>query len=274
MINKAGEKMSEINALSQSLADTSKNTSQVVRKSSDRINQMGEQMYIINSAVTESMQTVEELNKSMEEINNFLSAINQISAQTNLLALNASIEAARSGEAGSGFSVVASEIKKLAEQSSDTVKNIDVIVKDIHAKTQLVLEKANNGTAAVKEGEVITKQVQDSFENIKSAFHNIDGYIDNELEMTDHVSTIFSQIRKQTENILDISVKHSAATEEMVAITEEQNSSIEIIYGSIGNINDSSIKLQELIENRNKTGELSKEEKKGTKTEVRSSGGL
>lgn len=51
--------------------------------------------------------------------------------------------------------------------------------------------------------------------------------------------------------------------EEMVAITEEQNSSIEIIYGSIGNINDSSIKLQELIEKRNEIGELSKEGKKG-----------
>lgn len=71
-------------------------------------------MSIINSAVTDSLTTVEMLNQSMDDVNTFLSAISQISDQTNLLALNANIEAARAGEAGAGFAVVAKEIQKLS----------------------------------------------------------------------------------------------------------------------------------------------------------------
>lgn len=250
MMNEADERMFEINKLSQNLADISENTSQVVFQGSDRINQMGKQMNIINSAVNESLITVEELNKSMNEINNFLSAISQISDQTNLLALNANIEAARAGESGAGFSVVANEIKKLAEQSSSTVKQIDEIINDIMAKTHLVFQKANNGSIAVKEGETITKQVLESFENVNLAFKNIDEYIANELNMTDNVSKIFTQIRVQAENISSIAGKNSAATEEMLATTQEQSNNIDIIYESIRNINNSSIKLKELIEKR------------------------
>jgi methyl-accepting chemotaxis protein len=221
MMNKADERMSEINQLSKSLADTSENASQVVYQGSDRINQMGKQMNIINSAVTESLTTVEELNKSMDEVNNFLSAINQISNQTNLLALNANIEAARAGESGAGFVVVANEVKKLAEQSSNMVNQINEIINDIKAKIQLVFEKANNGSIAVKEGKAITKQVLETFDNIKLSFINIDKYTANELNMTDNVSSIFTQIRVQAENISNISQKHAAATEEMLATTEE-----------------------------------------------------
>ena len=250
MVNKADEKMLEINQLSKSLADTSKTTSQIVYQGSDRINQMGKQMNIINSAVTESLTTVEELNKSMDEVNSFLSAISRISDQTNLLALNANIEAARAGAAGAGFAVVAGEIKKLAEQCSGAVGQIDKIIGDIKAKTQMVYEKANNGNIAVREGEAITEQVLESFDSIKLAFKSIDECISNEFNMTGNVSAIFTQIRLQAGNISGISQKHAAATEEMLATAQEQGANIEVIYQSISNINNSGIKLRELIEKR------------------------
>lgn len=251
MMNRADEQMTVINELSKEMSKTSENTSQIVKFSSGRIDQMGMQMKIINFSVLESLETVEALNRSMEEVNNFLSAINQIAAQTNLLALNASIEASRAGEAGAGFSVVANEIKKLAEQSSNTVKQINSIVSDIKVKTDQVLEKASKGNSAVKEGEMITKEVLESFENIKAVFKSIDMYIEKEFGMTEVVSSIFKQIREQSENIVDISVKHSENTEEMFAITEEQNASIDVIYESIRNISNAGIQLRRLTDNRN-----------------------
>lgn len=127
---------------------------------------------------------------------------------------------------------------------------VNEIINDINAKTQLVFEKVNNGSIAVEEGEYITKQVFETFDNIKLSFINIDKYTANELNMTENVSSIFTQIRIQAENISNISQKHAAATEEMLTTTQEQGTNIEIIYESIRNINNSSIKLQELIEKR------------------------
>jgi methyl-accepting chemotaxis protein len=248
MIHQADERITEINLLVKSLSDTSNITSQAVYDGSEKIDQMGKQMNIINLAVTESLGTVEELNRSMDDVNNFLAAIKQISDQTNLLALNANIEASRAGEAGAGFAIVANEIKKLADQCLDTVKQIDKIIHNIQGKTQLVFDKANNGSAAARKGDAITGQVLESFENMKESFKRIDGYIEQELTMTDSVSTIFTQIRHQAGMISDISQKHSAAMEEMLATTEEQDSNIEVIYESVSNMNCSGKKLEELIE--------------------------
>lgn len=250
MMNTADENMNEINQLSKYLSDISQNTIQVVSQGSGRINQMGKQMNIINTAVTDTLETVGELNQSMDDVNNFLTSIKQIADQTNLLALNASIEAARAGESGAGFTVVASEIKKLAEQSSDTVVRIDKIINEIKTKIQHVFEKAGNGSTAVKEGGVITQQVLDGFKHIEDAFRQIDKHIENELIMTENENNIFMKIQDQSQNISDISQKHSKAMEDMLGTIQEQNANIEIIYELISNINSSSLKLQELIEKR------------------------
>lgn len=248
MMNVADHKMMEIHHLSQGLAHTSDNSAQVVAQGSNQIHLMGKQMDIIQTAVRESSTTVEELNQSMDDVNKFLVAINEISDQTHLLSLNANIEAARAGEAGAGFAVVANEVQQLSKQCLDTVKQIDEILTKIKAKTKLVVEKANNGSQAVREGEAITQQVLASFENVQSTFKQIDESIADELVMTDHVSTIFTQIRKQIQNISTLSQKHAAATQEMLATTEEQEHNIDTLYEFMGNINDASLRLQGLSE--------------------------
>lgn len=250
MMNKADDNMLEINNLSKCLADISANTNQIVFESSEGISNMDKQMEIINVAVGESLATVQDLNNSMDEVNTFLSSITEISEQTNLLALNASIEAARAGESGRGFAVVADEIKKLAEQSANSVKQIDNIISDIKDKMDSVIKKGNDENIAVKEGETITSMVHEGFEKIKLSFKNIDENISKELKMTESVSSIFTGIRKQAEIIASISEEHSASIEEMLATTEEQNVSIEDIYELTKNINNSSVKLQELIEKK------------------------
>lgn len=251
MMNEAGGQMSGIHRLSQGLAHTSGEAGVVVRRSSENIRQMGKQMGIINTAVRDSLTTVEELNRSMDEVNSFLSAIKGISDQTNLLALNASIEAARAGEAGAGFAVVANEVQKLARQCMDTVQQIDAIIHTIKRNTQRVVDKATHGSLAVIEGEAISSQVLESIDSIQSTFRHIDEYILTERNLTDQVSSIFNQVREQVGNISGIAQKHAAATEEMLATTEEQEHSIGLISEFIGSINNSSVRLQALIEHRN-----------------------
>lgn len=250
MMNIADTEMSEISQMAHDLAETAQNANQTLKRGAKQFHEMDQQTGIINLAVSESLSTIQALNVSMEQVNSFLDAINKIASETNLLALNASIEAARAGAAGAGFSVVAGQIKNLAQQSGQLVQDIDFIVKNINAKTSEVLQKATAGDAAAKEGKQITRQVLSSFANIRQAFEKIDHYIENELSRITQISSAFSQIRGQSENISTISQKHLTATNEMLAATKAQNESMDVIYRSIGSINTSSVSLQELIEKR------------------------
>ncbi len=250
MMNTADTEMEEIGGMSRELAHTAENACRTLDRSAEQFSRMDMQTQVINTAVNESLLTIQELDKSLAQVNDFLSMINQIAGETNLLALNATIEAARAGASGAGFSVVAAQIKQLAQQSAQAVDDINHIVEDIHGKTQAVLQKATAGNSAAKEGEQITKQVLSSFENIRGSFEKINTYIENELTKVAQVSRIFSQIRGQSENISMISQKYLMTTHEMLTATKEQYGSVEVIYTSISSIKDSSVRLQELIDKK------------------------
>ncbi|MBK1810398.1 chemotaxis protein [Clostridium sp. YIM B02505] len=244
MMNIADEKVLETQEISKQLGDISRRTSGLVSKSSEKILQMDKQMNIISTAATESVATVSELQSNMDIINNFLSSIVQIAEQTNLLALNAAIEAARAGESGRGFAVVADEVRKLAEESADTVKQINEVITTINAKTQRVLETVQNGNDAAKIGEVITKDVNESFENIKQAFKEIDKNISTELKAIENTKTIFDRVSRESESMASIAEEHSAATEEMLATIEENNLNVDNIFNLMNKINTSSENLR------------------------------
>jgi methyl-accepting chemotaxis protein len=248
MMNDANTKISEINDFSRQMKVVSANTDKIVENGSEKISHMGKQMKIINQAVNKSYTTVVELNSSMDEVNNFLQGITQIADQTNLLALNAAIEAARAGESGKGFAVVADEIRKLAEESASTAKQINRIISQITQKTVAVLEDVNEGNKATTEGEIIVDQVNESFHSIQSSFSDINLYISEETNRVQNVTSLLEHIREETEQIASISESNSASTEELMATTEEQEASVENIYNLIQGIKDSSCDLQKIIQ--------------------------
>ncbi|MDF2587735.1 MAG: methyl-accepting chemotaxis sensory transducer [Anaerocolumna sp.] len=244
MMNEADEKFTEINTYSKQLAEISAKTRDIVKNGSEKIILMDKQMNIINHAVTKSFTTVQQLNKNMDEVNNFLSGITQISDQTNLLALNAAIEAARAGDSGKGFAVVAEEVRKLAEQSGETVKQIGQIIDEIKYNTKEVLEEVENGTNATKEGAEIVCQVNDGFKNIDLSFKDIDKYVSEELTKVENTAKLFSSIRQETESIASISEEHAAANEELMASTEDHNMTLESITQMMREIKTASENLR------------------------------
>ncbi|MDS0525697.1 methyl-accepting chemotaxis protein [Clostridium sp. SHJSY1] len=247
MMNDAEKKIKEVLNSSKQLSEFSSNANGVVVEGSEKILTMDKQMEIINTSVIEALVTVEELEKNMDQVNNFLSSITQIAKKTNLLALNAAIESARAGEYGKGFSVVADDVRKLAEQTSSTVGEISKIINDIKAKTQDVVIKVQGGHAATKEGENIVRVVNDSFKKIQLCFEDIDKNITNELSMIKNTSSIFAKINLESESIASISEGQSIATEEMIASTEEQSANIYGIYHSMQEIKKSSENLRSII---------------------------
>jgi methyl-accepting chemotaxis protein len=250
MMNTAEGKVSESQNISKNLGVISRETNELVISGSDKIRNMGTQMNIISGAVTESVETVHELQNNIGEINTFLSGIVQIAEQTNLLALNAAIEAARAGESGRGFAVVAEEVRKLAEESANIVKQINEIIGQINNKTQLVIDKVQNGNEAVQAGEVIVSDVSESFKRIQLSFDNIDKSLSTEIDMIEKTTEIFQNIRKESESMAAIAEEHSAATEEMLATVEGQNNNIDNIFNLMRKITASSENLRAVLQEK------------------------
>ncbi|MFA9376388.1 MAG: methyl-accepting chemotaxis protein [Lachnotalea sp.] len=250
MIHQTDMKMTEIKGLSKGVMNAGQVVAELVFKSADGMVEMSKQMEIIDNAVEESITTVNYLKNSVESIHNFLSGIHEIAEQTNLLALNAAIEAARAGESGKGFAVVSSEIKKLSTQTAGMVEQINYIIKETKEKTDTVIEKVTQGSDAVKEGDVITQRVNGYCEQAKISFLEMGTHLQNEKKMFESVSSTFNQIDKDAQSITSISEEHSAATQEMMAASEEQNANVELIYNLMHNIQASSLKLHEILEHK------------------------
>lgn len=236
--------------------EVKKDSSEIMEKvqiGSDNMEDMTSQMKIIYNAVNTSFVTVKELEENIESINTFLSNIEQIAEQTNLLALNAAIEAARAGEQGKGFAVVAEQIRKLADQSSKTLKEINDIITDITAKTGIVVEKVQLGDDAVVVGNQLITNVNESFFAIRAAFERTNLSLVKETELVEGLADRFADIQNQVENIAAISQEQAATVQEVSATTETESSHIIKTHELVSEIKLLSKHLKEIADNIEKS---------------------
>jgi methyl-accepting chemotaxis protein len=185
--------------------------------SEDNSSKMGtflHEIETIDTKVDEIIQTAENLNTENQKIFNILKVIQDISSQTNLLALNASIEAARAGEQGKGFKVVADEVKKLAESSSNSTDNIQKILTSIN-------EKVNTLTFQVHETKNKIKDQKENSTTIKGSFELINDYIKKNNENYTKIEKLLTVLADMTGGVLSESNSISSKSNETNAIIEE-----------------------------------------------------
>lgn len=234
--------------LSQDTKSNSNSMKLVIKEYSNGIDQMVAQMGTIDSAVGTALNTISELKNSMDKINNSLVNITTIAKQTNLLALNASIEAARAGEQGKGFSVVASEIGKLADMSSRTVKEIFDTIEEINSTTNTTLERVSRGKEAVDVGNEFISNVKDGFINLEKSLDTITASVHKEDNMIQGISSSFDSIMEQLENISAVSEEHAASTEEVLAAIETQYDLVSKVTDEMSAVNSQSNNLRGILQ--------------------------
>ena len=170
---------------------------------------------------------IETLDSKSKSIGKIVETINQIAVQTNLLSLNASIEAARAGEAGKGFTVVAEEIRKLADQSVHAVKEIEALIQEIQIQTKDTVVIANEADSIVTEQELAVKNTEIS---LKALNQNVERLVTNVDMITDSIMNI-DAARAGTlsaiENISAVSQQTAAATMSVNETTQEQRKAVQ-----------------------------------------------
>jgi methyl-accepting chemotaxis protein len=199
-------------------------------------------------ATTEAVaEIVEDMSRSTEKINKISDTITQITAQTNLLSLNASIEAARAGEAGRGFSVVADEIRKLAEQSKNSTEEIKRIVDDIQGKSIKAVQAMKRAKGIVSEQDTAAEETNDIFNDIYSSINNLISMIQSVKQLVSNINNQKDGVVSQIENISSVSEEVASSSEEVSASTEEISATMEEFTKNVMGLQNLSEKLgQEL----------------------------
>ena len=179
------------------------------------------EMLAIARVVRGAAETVGHLGKSSEEIGEIINVIDDIADQTNLLALNAAIEAARAGEQGRGFAVVADEVRKLAERTTKATKEITVMIKQIQADTQGAVSSIHDGTTKVDGGIVLVEKAGASLREIVQSSQSVSATVSEIAAASEQQSGASEQISRNVEAISAVSQQTVNATDQIARATED-----------------------------------------------------
>ncbi len=232
-------------------------------------------MHSIKDKVGISAQKVQEMGQRSDQIGAIVETIEDIASQTNLLALNAAIEAARAGEHGKGFAVVADEVRKLAERAGGATKEIGALIKSIQKTVEEAVTAMNEGAREVEVGVASANQAGQALEDILQAAEavfqqanqasqasqrmaaasnelveavdSVSAVVEENTAATEEMAAGSNEVTQAIENIASVSEENSAAVEQVSASAEEMSAQVEEVTASAQALAEMSAVLQDLV---------------------------
>jgi methyl-accepting chemotaxis protein len=240
----AGEVTNAVEEMTKSIVENSKNageTSSTAKQAKLAAEQGGavvretvQEMKKIATIVKASAGTVQELGRSSDQIGAIISVIDDIADQTNLLALNAAIEAARAGEQGRGFAVVADEVRKLAERTTAATQEIATMIKKIQLDTQGAVISMEAGTKQVDEGIKLADKAGESLREIVEVSQTVTNMVNKIAASSEQQSNASEQILHNVESISAVTGETAQGVEQIARASEDLNRLTENLQALVG----------------------------------------
>lgn len=223
----------EVAGMAQHLAEATGQTTEVANKGKVAVEKTMAEMEQIKTSVFDTAGKIQNLGEKSNQIGEIIQVIDEIAGQTNLLALNAAIEAARAGEHGKGFAVVADEVRKLAERSGKATKEIAELITAIQKETESAVSAMSNDTQEVELGVQLAHEAAQALGNIITMIDEATQQVTNISTSTEYMASNSSLVLDSVNQVSSITEENLTATEEMATGSDEVVNSITSLAGEL-----------------------------------------